>query len=145
MSNEIEKHNGQGQIERAWNDKAIRTSKAELSHALAPIFATFPGLEMSAETFNAYYMMLCDLDPNKLAGAVMRACQAHEYPTQLVTVAAIRKAYDDALRAPGPRNDVALEELKPVPHKMFRLSDDEDRRERLERLRQTKGWGKLYQ
>ncbi len=144
MSNEIEKHNGQGQIERAWNDKAIRTSKAELSHALASIFATFPGLEMSAETFNAYYMMLCELDPNKLAGAVMRACQAHEYPTQLVTVAAIRKAYESERRAPEARNDVDMRELKPVPQKMFRLSDEEDRRQRLERLRHTKNWDKYY-
>src|SRR5687768_2328496 len=113
MSNEIEKH--QGQIERAWNGKRVRTAKDELLKALAPMFVTFPNLEMSDETFNAYYMMLCDLDANKLAVAVLRACQAHEYPTQLVTVAAIRKAYEGEQRAPGPRSDVDPRTLKPVP------------------------------
>ncbi len=142
MTNEIER--SKGQIERAWNDKAIRTSKVELSQALAPIFATFPGLEMSAETFSAYYMMLCDLDPNKLARAVVMACQAHEYPTHLITVAAIRKAYEGEQITPGPRNDVDLLALKPVPTKMFRPDSDEDRRQRLERLRITKNWGKYY-
>jgi hypothetical protein len=143
MSNEIEKH--QGQIERAWNGRAIRTSKAELSQALAPIFATFPGLEMKPETFNAYYMMLCDLDANKLAVAVLQACQAHEYPTQLVTVAAIRKAYDGEQRAPGPRSDVDPHTLKPVPQRMFRLDPDEDRRQRMAQLKRTQKWDKLYQ
>lgn len=138
MTDEIELH--KGQIERTWSGKAVRTSKAELSQILAPIFATFPGLEMGTETFNAYHMMLCDLDPNKLAGAVVHACQAHEYPTQLVTVAAIRKAYEGEQQPPLARSDVDPTKLKPVPGKMFRLDSDEDKRQRMAQLRRTKDW-----
>lgn len=142
MSNEIERF--VEQLDRTWNDKTVRTSKAQLSQALAPMFATFPGLTMGGETFNAYYMMLCDLDPNKLATAVLLACQAHEYPTQLVTVAAIRKAYESEQRAPGPRSDAEVSQHAVVPGRMFRLDPEEDRRQRLERLRQTKNWDKYY-
>ena len=143
MSNEIEKQQ-QGQIERAWDGKRVRTEKEHLLKALAPMFVAFPNLEMSDETFSAYYMMLCDLDPNKLAVAVMRACQAHEYPTQLITVAAIRKAYDGEQQAPGPASPVDPHKLKPVPTRMFRLDDEEDRRQRMAQLKRTKGWEKLY-
>lgn len=142
MTNDIEKY--QGQIEHTWNGKRVRTAKEELLKALAPMFVAFPNLEMSDETFNAYHMMLCDLDPNKLASAVVLACQAHEYPTHLITVAAIRKAYEGEQVTPGPRNDVDLLALKPVPTRMFRLDSDEDRRQRLERLRMTKNWGTFY-
>lgn len=138
MSNEIEKH--QGQIERTWDNKRVRTTKEELLMALAPMLVTFPNLEMSDETFNAYYMMLCDLDPNKLAGAVLRACQAHEYPTQLVTVAAIRKAYEGEQQSPLARNDVDPAKLKDVPMKMFRLDPEKDKRQRMAQLRRTKDW-----
>lgn len=141
MTNEIVKGTKQ---ELAWNGKRIRLSKEELSQALAPIFATFPGLEMGKETFNAYYMMLCDLDADKLVVAVIQACQAHKYPTQLVTVAVIREAYDDMRRAPGPRNDVDPMILPPVPEKMFRLDPEEDYQQRMDRLRQTRGWDKYY-
>lgn len=142
MSNEIERC--RDQIERTWDDKRVRTSKEDLLKALAPMFVTFPNLDMSDETFNAYYMMLCDLDPDKLAGAVVRACQAHEYPTQLVTVAAIRKVYDSERRAPGPHSEVDPRTLPPVPRKFFRLPDDEDKRERMARLRMTRGWDRHY-
>ncbi len=143
MTNEIQKSNNA--IEYTAGGKRIRASREDVLRALAPMFAYFPNLEMSEETFKAYYMTLCILDSDKLAAAVVAACEAHQYPTQLVTVAAIRKAYEGARRAPEARNDVALEELKTVPQKMFRLPDEEDRRQRLERLRQTRKWDKLYQ
>lgn len=142
MSNEIDKY--QGQIERTWDGKRVRTSKADLLKALAPMFVAFPNLEMSDETFNAYYLMLSDLEPDKLAAAVLRACQAHEYPTQLVTVAAIRKAAANEERAPGPASPVDPSKLKPVPTKMFRLDPEEDRRQRMAQLRRTEKWGKHY-
>lgn len=142
MTDEIQKSSNS--IEYTAGGKRIRASREDVFRALAPIFAYFPNLEMKEETFNAYYMTLCILDPNKLASAVMIACEAHEYPTQLVTVAAIRKAYEGEQRAPAARNDVALEDLKPVPTRMFHLAADEDRSQRLERLRQTKNWDKLY-
>lgn len=149
MSNGIVKVKGEidhdpQAIERTFDGKRVRTSKAELSRALAPMFTAFPGVEMSAETFNTYHMMLCDLDPNKLAVAIVQACQAHKYSTQLVTVAAIRECYEQDCHIPGPRNDVDPATLPDIPTKMFRLSEDEDRRQRLERLRQTKNWNKYY-
>ena len=142
MSNEIEKH--QNQIERTWNGKRVRVSKEELLKALAPMFVAFPNLEMSDETFNAYYLMLADLDANKLAVAILRACQAHEYPTHLVTVAAIRKAYEGEQQAPGPASPVDPAKLKPVPTRMFRLDPEEDKAQRMAQLRRTEKWSKLY-
>lgn len=142
MSNEITRV--QDGALQTWDGQRVRTSKEDLLKALAPMFVAFPGLEMSNETFNAYYMMLADLDPDKLAGAVVRACQAHEYPTQLVTVAAIRKAYDGERRHPGPHSEVDPAKLKPVPTEMFRLDPDEDKRQRMNQLRRTEKWGKLY-
>lgn len=143
MTNEIEKYEQQP-IARAANGKPVRTSKEQLSVALAPMFATFPSLEMRADTFNAYYMMLCDLEPDKLAAAVIVACQQHEYPTQLITIAAIRKAYEAEQRPPGPSSDVDPTKLKPIPTKMFRLPEDEDRRQRMAQLRRTSKWGSKY-
>lgn len=143
MADEIEL--SRGEIERTYNGKSVRTSKEQLSRILAPMFATFQGLSMSDETFSMYHKLLADLDPNKLAAAVMISCGTHKYPTQLITVASIREAYDGEERMPGPRNDIDMRELKPVPTKMFHLEPDEDKQQRLERLRQTKGWGKLYQ
>lgn len=142
MSNEIQKSNNA--IEYTAGGKRIRASKDDVVRALAPMFAFFPNLTMGEETFNAYYMTLCILDPDKLAAAVVAACEAHQYPTQLITVAAIRKAYDDEQRAPAARNDVALGDLKPVPQNMFRLEEDVDRRERMERLRRTEKWSRYY-
>lgn len=137
MSNEISEY--QGQIERTWNGKRVRLSKEELLKALAPMFATFPNLEMSDETFNAYYMMLADLDPDRLASAVVRACQAHEYPTQLITIAAIRKAYEVGERPPGPHSEVDPRTLPRARTQMFRLDPDEDRRQRMAQLRRSGG------
>lgn len=142
MSNDITR--AQDNALQTWDGKRVRTSKEDLLKALAPMFVAFPGLEMSDETFNAYYMMLADLDPNKLAVAILRACQAHEYPTHLITVAAIRKAYDGERQAPGPRNDVDPAKLKAIPTEMFRLDPEEDRRQRMARLRMTKNWDKYY-
>lgn len=139
MSNDIEKH--QSRLDRTWNGKRVRTAKNELLEALAPMFVAFPNLEMSDETFNAYYLMLADLDANKLAVAVLHACQAHEYPTQLITVAAIRKAYESQQCAPGPRSEV---ERPPIPGKFFRLDPEEDRRQRMERLKRTEKWSRYY-
>lgn len=142
MANEIEI--SKGEIERTYSGKRVRTSKEQLARILAPMFATFQGLSMSAETFGMYYKLLADLDPNKLEAAVMIACGAHKYPTQLITVAAIREAYDGDRQAPGPRADVDPRTLPDIPMKMFRLKPEEDRQQRMERLRQTRNWDKHY-
>lgn len=136
MSNEIQR--ADAAIERTWDGKRVRTSREQLVKALAPMFVAFPNLEMSDETFSAYYMMLCDIAPDVLAVAVLKACKAHEYPTHLITAAAILKQIET--RTPGPRSDIDPAGRKPIPMKMFRLPEDEDKRQRLERLRQTKGW-----
>lgn len=138
MNSEIELH--KGEVARTWDGKRIHTSREQCVKALAPMFVAFPNLEMSDETFNAYYMMLADLDPDKLAAAVVKACQAHEYPTHLITVAAIRKAAAIDERIPGPRSEGTLDLSRLQPSKMFRLSPEEDKRERMERLRRTKDW-----
>lgn len=142
MSNEIKR--ADAPIDRTFEGKRVRTSKAQLSKIIAPIFAAFPGVEMPDATFNAYHMMLSDLDPDKLAAAVIRACQAHKYPTQLITVAAIREAYDAMRRPPGPHSEVDPMALPPAPQRMFRLDPEEDYQQRMERLRQTRGWDKYY-
>jgi hypothetical protein len=142
MTNAITK--AKNELDRTFDGKRIRTSKEQLSRALAPMFTAFPGLEMSAQTFNTYHMMLCDLDPNRLAVAIVQACQAHKFPTQLVTVAAIRECYEQDSAPPGPRSDVDPATLPPIPSKMFRLDPEEDRRQRMELLRQTRGWDKYY-
>lgn len=140
MANEI----AQSNQALTWNGKRVRAGKDQVFKALATIFVAFPNLEMSDETFSAYYMMLCDLDPDKLAVAVVAACQAHQYPTQLVTVAAIREAYDGERETPGPRRDVDPRTLPDIPQKFHRLPDDEDKKQRMDQLRRTQGWGKYY-
>jgi hypothetical protein len=130
---------------RTWDGKPIRLTKDELYQALSPIFIAFPAAQMGDEQFNAYYMMLADLEPNQLARAVVKACQAHEYPTQMITVAAIRKAVGSDERPPGPRSDVDPHDLKPVPTKFFRLDPEEDRRQRMDRLRFTNDWDRYYE
>lgn len=142
MTNEIVQHTENPL--RAWNGKRVQLSKEQLFMALGPMFAAFPGLEMSDETFNAYYLMLCDLAPERLAMAVISACQTHKFPTQLITIAAIREAYDGEKREPGPRSDIPIESLPNVPQKFFRLPDDEDRRQRMAQLHRTRGWDKYY-
>lgn len=146
MKNEIERSGGE--IERASNGKRVCTSRDELLQALAPIFATFPEInKMSNETFNAYYMMLSDIDPDRLAQAVLDACQDHEYPRDLITPAAIRKHLPEK-REPGPRSESENNYILPEPphggFKMFRLSAEEDKRQRMELLRMTSKWGNKY-
>jgi hypothetical protein len=135
MSNEIIKHKDEL---RTWDDKRVRISKEELLKALSPMFVTFPGLEMPDETFAAYYMMLSDLQPDRLVKAVLKACSLHEYPTQLITVAAIRKAYESEQRAPENKS-LADYSNAPVRTKMYQPSKEEDERQRRAQLRQRGG------
>ncbi len=134
MTGAIEKASAQ---ELAWNGKRVRLSIEQLSIALAPMFAAFPDLKMKPDTLNAYYMMLNDLDPHRLVLAVIAACQAHKYPTMLVTVAAIREAYQDNEQAPGPSSNI--ERPATGRTKMYQADADEDRRERMRVLRRTGG------
>lgn len=122
--------------ELAWNGRRVRSTDDEIIRILAPMFALFPQTKADKNTVAVYVMMLRDVTPDVLADAVLMAMNTCKF---LPTVAEIREQIDS--RAPGPRNDVDLHTLKPVPGKMFRLEPEEDRRQRMERLRRTKGWG----
>lgn len=128
-----------GKQELAWNGKPVRNSEEEVTVILAPMFALFPQTNADDKTFELYVRMLRDVDPGVLADAVLKAMNACKF---LPTVAEIRECME--LRTPGPRSDVDPSTLPPVPQKFFRLDPDEDRRQRLERLRQTKNWDKYY-
>lgn len=146
MSNDIER--SEGKIERAPNGRRIRTSKEQLWKALAPMFAAFPGMdEMSDEALNVYWLLLCDIDAVTLAKSILDACGTHEYPTHWITVAVIREQLPDK-REPGPRSESEDNYILPPPppggYKMFRLSAEEDKRQRMELLRMTSKWDSKY-
>lgn len=61
----------------------------------------------------------------------------------LPTPAEIREQLPEQ-RPPGPSSEKALSELPAIPKKFFRLDDEEDRRQRLERLRATRKWDRYY-
>lgn len=123
----------------AWNGKRVRGTDEQIVEIIGPMFALFASSKATGETVRAYVMMLRDIAPDKLADAVLSAMNTCKF---LPTVADIREQLE--VRAPGPRNDIDPATLPPVPIKMFRLDEEEDRRQRLERLRQTKGWDKYY-
>ena len=125
--------------ELAWNNKPVRSTDEQIVTILGPMFALFPQTKADKNTVAVYVMMLRDLDPQTLAAAVLKAMNTCKF---LPTVAEIREQLET--RAPGPRSDVDPRQLKPVPSQMFRLDEDEDRRQRMARLAQTKGWGRFY-
>lgn len=136
--NEIEKVCKQ---ELAWNGKRIKSSDEEIVRILAPVFASFPQTKADKNTVDNYVMMLRDIAPDVLADAVLRVKATCKF---FPTIAEIREQAEGSKREPGPRNDVDPSTLPDIPTKFFRLPDDEDRRQRLERLRQTKNWDKYY-
>ena len=128
-----------GKQELAWNNKPVRSTDEQIIVILTPMFALFPQTKADKNTIAVYVMMLRDVAPDALAAAVLKVMGACKF---LPTVAEIREQLE--ARAPGPRNDVDLSALKPIPGKMFRLPEDEDRRQRMAQLRRTKDWGKYY-
>jgi hypothetical protein len=122
--------------ELAWNGKPVRNSKEEVEVILGPMFALFPQTGADKNTVAVYVKMLRDIDPQTLADAVLKAMNSCKF---LPTVAEIREQIP--VRAPGPHSEV---ERGPVPVKMHRLDPDEDRRQRMERLKQTKNWDRYY-
>lgn len=134
--NEIAKSDKQ---ELAWNGKQVRSTDEQIIICLAPMFALFPQTKADKATVASYVLMLRDIEPQALAAAVLKAMGVCKF---LPTVAEIREQLET--REPGPRNDIDPRTLKPVPIRMHRLPDDEDRQQRLARLRQTKNWDKYY-
>lgn len=131
--NAIEKAEKQG---LAWNGKPVRNSEEEATTILTPMFAAFPNTNADDATFAIYVRMLRDVDPQTLAAAVLKAMNSCKF---LPTVAEIREQIEQ--RPPGPHSEV---ERKPIPQRFFRLPDDEDKRQRMERLKQTQKWDRYY-
>lgn len=125
--------------ELAWDGKPVRNTKEEVTVILAPMFALFPQSNADRDLFAIYVRMLRNVDPQTLADAVLKAMNTCKF---LPTVAEIREQIPQ--REPGPRSEVDIDKLPPVPDKMFRLDPEEDKRQRMERLRLTQKWGNRY-
>lgn len=125
--------------ELTYDGKRVRSTDEEIMMALAPMFATYDNAKVTEEKVNVYKMLLRDIAPDVLMRAVLEAMKVCKF---LPTPADIRGQIEQ--RAPGPRNDVDPTTLPDIPQKMFRLGDEDDRRERMTRLRRTKGWDKYY-
>jgi hypothetical protein len=126
--------------ELAWNDKPVKSTDEEITRILAPMFAAFPQTKADKFTVDSYVEMLRDIAPDRLAAAVKKVRATCKF---LPTVAEIREQLES--RPPGPRSDVDPHTLKPVPTTFFRLPDDEDKKQRMERLRMTRGWSRYYE
>lgn len=124
-----------------FNGQRARASDEQIIMAIGPIFAAYPHAKVTDEMISVYKMMLRDIDPDVLVYAVLAAIAVCKFPP---TIADIREQVELTKRAPGPQSHVDPQELKPIPVKMFRLDDDEDRRQRMEQLRRTEKWGKYY-
>lgn len=125
--------------ELAWNGKRAKSTDADIIKILGPMFALYPQTKADKDTVKVYVMMLRDIEPQVLANAVLKAMSVCKF---LPSVAEIREQIET--RAPGPRNDVDPTTLKPVPMKMYRAPEEEDRRQRMAQLRRTEKWGKYY-
>lgn len=136
--NEIEQHNPQP---LTWDGKRIKSSDEQIVAILQPVFETYPNFKVTDAMLDMYVRQLQYIDPVDLAQAVMKAVRVSEFAP---TIATIIKCHEESKQAPGPRSEVDLSDRRPLPMKMFRLPDDEDRAQRLERLKQTKNWDRNY-
>jgi hypothetical protein len=132
--NEIDKHQKQ---ELTWDNKPVRNTVEEVVTILAPMFAMFSTSKVDDNTVDAYVMMLRNVDPDVLRPAVLQAMNTCKF---LPTVAEIRE-YIAANVLPGPNASTPKAQMeKPIPQKMFRLPDEEDKKQRMARLKRTRGW-----
>lgn len=141
MSNEIEKAGAN--IQRAYNGRPAQSTDDEVMRAIAPIFVAFPQIRMTDELMRYHCLMLRDISPDVLSRAVLDALAEAEFPP---TVGTIRKQLPEK-RPPEANSNVDWDDLPPVPpggFKMFRLSHEEDRRQRMERLHNTAKWESKY-
>lgn len=137
--NQIEKVERQ---ELAWNGKRVQSCDEEIVRILAPMFSSFPQTKADRNTVDNYVQMLRDIAPDVLADAVLKVKATCKF---LPTIAEIREQAEGEKRAPGPRSDVDPKTLPNIPTTFFRLPEDEDKRQRMERLRMTRGWAKYYE
>jgi hypothetical protein len=146
MTNEIKpfEKNGIAPYEKkelAFNGRKAKSSDAEIILALGPLYVAWPKFRRETEFVNLLCLMLRDIPADKLAAAVLTVIETSKFEP---TVAHIREAYEEARRTPGPSSDVDPHTLKDIPTQMFRLPPDEDKAERMERLRQTRKWDSKY-
>lgn len=131
--NEIEKFDGR---ELAWNDKPVRSSDIEIVRILAPMFASFPQTKADKNTVDNYVEMLRDIAPDALAAAVLKLKATSKF---LPTIAELREQAIGEQRAPGPSVPTPQSRMnKPIPTTFYRLPEDEDKAQRLNRLRMTR-------
>jgi hypothetical protein len=121
--------------ELAWNGRSVKATEEQIVEIIGPMFALFGGSKSSKEMVAAYVKMLRDVDPDKLADAVLGAMNSCKF---LPTVADIREQLES--RSPGPRSDVDPHTLPNIPTKMYRADPEEDYRQRMAQLRRTKNW-----
>lgn len=107
---------------------------------LKNLFAAFPSSHPTEQTFNVYLETLADVPFEKLEAAAKQIIRdGGAFPPSVGDLIKIIKL------APGASSPTSQERLeKPIPQQFFRLDPEEDRRQRLERLRQTAGWSKYY-
>jgi hypothetical protein len=129
--NEIDKYQKQ---ELTWDNKPVRNTEDEVVTILAPMFAMFAATKVDSNTVAAYVMMLRNVEPTVLRAAVLQAMNVCKF---LPTVAEIREQI--GTREPGPSSHVDPTKLKDVPQRMYRLSPEEDRRQRMATLRRSGG------
>lgn len=127
--------------ELAFNGRKAKSSDAEILLALGPIYVAWPKFRRDTEFVNLLCLMLRDIPADKLAAAVMNVVATSKFEP---TIAAIREAYEGERRSPLASSDVDPHTLPDIPSKMFRLPPDEDKAQRMERLRQTRKWGDKY-
>lgn len=125
--------------ELAWNGRTVKATDEEIIQILGPMFALFSSGKVTSEMVGAYVMMLRDVAPERLAAAVLKSMNTCKF---LPTIADIREHLE--ARAPGPCHDVDPRTLPDVPANMYHLDPEEDKRRRMERLHQTKGWDRYY-
>lgn len=130
-----------GKTALTFNGGKARSTDDQVLKAIAPIFAAYPNAKVTDEMLSLYKMMLRDIDPEVLVHAVLAAIAVCKFPP---TIADIREQVELTKRTPGPQSHVDPQELKPIPSKMFRLDDEEDKRRRMEQLRRTEKWSKYY-
>jgi hypothetical protein len=127
--------------ELAFNGRSAKSSDAEIILALGPIYVAWPKFRRETEFVNLLCLMLRDIPPDKLAAAVMTVVETSKFEP---TVAHIREAYEAQRRPPLANSEVDPHQLPDIPSKMYRLPPDEDKAERMERLRQTRKWDGKY-
>lgn len=107
---------------------------------LENLFAAFPSSHPTQQTFNVYLETLENVPADELAVAVKQIIRdGGAFPP---SAGDLIKATS---RAPGPGVPTPQRQMnRPIPTTFYRLDPEEDKRQRMERLRMTKNWDRYY-